>query len=61
MMKLNCGQSVATFTRSSGLPNCGRLFGPPGCVPDAESPLWMQMLKNPGCFLSWSLFAAMTA
>src|SRR5258705_10528720 len=33
MIQLNCGQSVATLTISSGLPESGILFGPPGCVP----------------------------
>ena len=60
MMKFNCGQSVAAFTMSSGFPNRGVLFAPPGCVPFAERPLWMQMLKNPGCFLSCSLLLTMT-
>src|SRR6266478_8924189 len=54
MIQLNCGQSVAAFTMSSGLPNSGVLLGPPGCDPEGERPLWMQMLKKPGCFFSWS-------
>ena len=61
MMKLNCGQSVAAFTMSSGFPKSGKLFGPKGCVPFADRPLWMQRLKNPGCFLSCPLFWAMIA
>ncbi len=59
-MKLSCGQSDAAFTMSSGFPNWGMLFAPPGCVPFADSPLWMQMLKKPGCFLSMCRLAVMT-
>ncbi len=39
MIQLNCGQSVAAFTMSSGLPKFGRLLAPPGCVALADRPL----------------------
>lgn len=47
MIKLNCGQSVAAFTRSSGLPYSGVLLVPTLLSGEGDRPLWMQMLKKP--------------
>ena len=54
-MKLKCGQSRAAFGMSVGLPISGVSTG------EGEKPLWMQMLKKPGCFSSCSLWRVISS